>query len=467
MSPRLYLRWLVRDSRGARGRLVFFVLCLAVGVAAVVAVAALADNLEQGLRREAKQLLGADLAVSGRRPPPASVVAAALTLPGAQSTLIRELDTMAAATQGRAGRVPPSLLVELKAVGAGYPLYGKLVTRPKAPLTRLLGADGAIAAPELFERLHLRVGDRLRVGESTFTLRAKLESEPDRAVTPFTFGPRVLLAEEGFQRTRLAAFGSRINYRLLVQLPGNATRGQLEAAAQRLRDALGTAPWWRLETWSQAQPELRQGLRRVERYLGLVALLSLLVGGVGVAQSVRAFLASRLDAVAVLKCLGVRPREAFALYLGQCLLLGLAGGLLGGLVGLAVQRGLPALLGDVLPAHEIHFWQPWALLRGLGLGLAASLLFALAPLVAVLRVPPLRALRRSAEPLPASPLARAGTGLALLAGTFGLALAQAEDLALALRFTGALVLSVALLAAAGWGLRRAAARLARLPRPLL
>src|SRR4029077_19626694 len=126
------------------------------------------------------------------------------------------------------------------------------------------------------------------------------------SVSPFTFGPRLLLGDAGFARTKLEAFGSRIGYRLLVQLPGNATKGEVDAAAKRLEAALGEAPWWRLETWSQAQPELRRGLGRVERYLGLVALLSLLVGGIGVAQSVRAFLASRLDAVAVLKCLGMR-----------------------------------------------------------------------------------------------------------------------------------------------------------------
>ena len=466
MAPRLYLTWLLRDSRGARGRLAFFVLCLAVGVAAVVAVAALADNLDQGLRKEAKGLLGADLAVSGRRPPPATVAQAAARLPGARSCLLRELDTMSAAVAAP-GKVPPSLLVELKAVCDGYPLYGRLTTEPSAPLSRLLGEDGAVAAPELLERLRLRVGDRLRVGEATFTLRAVLKNEPDRAVSPFTLGPRLLLGERGFARTRLEQFGSRIAYRLLVRLPGNASRPQVDAAAATLRAALGEAPWWRLQTWSQAQPELRNGLRRVERYLGLVALLSLLVGGIGVAQSVRAFLASRLDAVAVLKCLGVRPREAFALYLGQCLLLGLAGGVLGGFVGLVVQRNVPRLLGDLLPAQEIHFWQPGALLRGLVLGIAASLLFALPPLAAVLRVPPLRALRRSAEALPASRLARATTGVAVLAGTFGLAWAQAGEPGLALRFTGALVLAVALLALAGLGLRAAAVRLARLPRPLV
>ena len=115
MTPRLYVTWLLRDSRGARGRLTFFVLCLAVGVAAVVAVAALADNLDQGLRKEAKQLLGADLAVSGRRAPPPAIDEAAARIPGARSCLVRELDTMSAAVVAP-GKLPPSLLVELKAV---------------------------------------------------------------------------------------------------------------------------------------------------------------------------------------------------------------------------------------------------------------------------------------------------------------------------------------------------------------
>src|SRR5262249_26334291 len=147
-----------------------------------------------------------------------------------------------------------------------------------------------------------------------------------------------------------------------------------------------------------------------------------------------------------------RPREAFGLYLGQCLALGLAGGILGGFVGLFVQYNMPRLLGDLLPAREIHFWQPAALGRGIGLGIAASLLFALPPLAAVLRVPPLRALRRSAEALPPSRLARAGAGLALVAGTAALAFAQTSDVALALRFTLGLLLAVAVLALAGWGL---------------
>ena len=466
MRPRLYLSLLLRETRGARGRLAFLAACLAVGVAAVVAVAALADNLDQGLRREAKQLLGADLAISGRQPLPDEVRAAVARIAGARRAEVRELATMAA-KQVPPDQVPPSLLVELKAVSGDYPLYGVLRTEPARPLRELLGTDGAVLAPEALERLRLRLGDELRLGEATFTVRGVLRGEPDRAVSAFTLGPRVLVSVAGFERTRLESFGSRIGYRLLVRLPGNATRADVDAVSRGLREAMGRRPWWRLETWTQAQPELRQGLRRVERFLGLVALLSLLIGGIGVAQTVRAFLASRLDAIAVLKCLGMRPREAFALYLGQCVLLALIGGLAGGLLGLLVQSEIPRLLGDLLPAQDLPFWQPRALLRGLLLGTATSVLFALPPLAAVLRVPPLRALRRSAEPLPPSPLVRVATALALLAGLVLLAYAQSGEWRLALSFVAVLVGAVGALTLAGWGLRRAALLLSRLPRPLL
>jgi putative ABC transport system permease protein len=204
----------------------------------------------------------------------------------------------------------------------------------------------------------------------------------------------------------------------------------------------------------------------VERFLGLVALLSLLVGGIGVAQTVRSFLASRLDALAILACLGLRPRQAFALYLAQAALLGLAGSVVGGLAGLAVQQQVPRLLGDLLPAASLPFWHAGALGRGLLLGLGTSLVFALPPLTAILRVPPLRALRRSAEPLPPSRLVLGGVLAALLGGVLALATVQGGSWALGLRFTGALLAVVTLLTAAAVGLRRLAGLLRRSRGPL-
>ena len=244
-------------------------------------------------------------------------------------------------------------------------------------------------------------------------------AEPDRVGISFTIGPRVFLSGAGFARTHLEDQGSRINYRTLVRLPDGISNAALDAAAERLKQALPGGESFRVETYRQAQPSLRQNISRVEKFLGLVALLSLFVGGIGVAQSVRAWLASRMDAIAILKCLGMRPREIFPLYLGQTVLLGLAGSLVGILAGVAVQMTLPRLFPDLIPPELIRPWQPAALLRGLGLGIGVAMLFSLPPLSAVLRVPPARVLRRDAEPLPRHRWVTVATFLILAAGSGG------------------------------------------------
>jgi putative ABC transport system permease protein len=456
------LRYLLADSRGARGRLLFFALCLAVGVAAVVAVAALADGLEQALRREARVLLGADLAVGGNQPIPDFQHLPELD--GALRAGVRELATMASSPAAAPGH-PASQLVELKVVDGPYPLYGQVQTSP-APLTELLSGGGAVVAPSLLSRLGLEVGDPLRIGDVELAIAGIVELEPDRTISPFSLGPRVFLDAQTFAATGLETFGSRIGYRHLWRLPGDPSRQEVERAAAALRGALDGSPFFRVEGFHEAQPTLRQGLRRVERYLGLVALLSLLVGGVGVAQSIRAFLASRLDAVAILQCLGMRPREALALHLSQVALLGLAGALVGSFAGLLLQLWAPLALGDLVPADAVRFWQPAALLRGLGLGLAASLLFGVPPVLAVLRVPPLRALRREVEPTPLPLWARLALAGAVLVGVWALAAAQGRSVLLGAQLTAGLAATLLLLLLAARWLHRAAAALRLAPVPV-
>jgi putative ABC transport system permease protein len=226
------------------------------------------------------------------------------------------------------------------------------------------------------------------------------------------------------------------------------------AAAERLRAALPDPAFYRVETYREAQPALRENLARVSRFLGLVALLSLFVGGIGVAQTVRAWIAGRLDAIAILKCLGVRPREILALYLGQTALLGLAGSLLGMALGTAVQQLLPGLFPDLIPAGLVRIWQPLALLRGLGLGLGVALLFSLPPLAGVLRVPAARVLRRDAEPLPRHRGAIVATVLVLAAGVVGLASLQSGSWLRGLQFAGGVTLTAIALALAALAVTR-------------
>lgn len=460
MSPGFYFRTLVRESRGSRGRLVFFIACLAVGVAAVVAVAGLSASLRDGIRREARQLLAADLAVRGNEPIPAGVLKAIAALPGTQRTDIKETVTVAAApaAKGPGGQPGASQLVELKVVDGFYPFYGKLDLRPRRPLHELLTPGTTVVASELLSHLGLKVGDSLLIGGQPFRVAGTVLAEPDRVSISFTLGPRAFLSGAGFARTGLEGQGSRVGYRALVRLPDRLSGAELDATAERLKRDLPPGEAFRVETYRQAQPALRQNISRVERFLGLVALLSLFVGGIGVAQSVRAWLAGRLDAIAILKCLGMRPREIFPLYLGQTALLGLAGSLIGIAAGAAIQLLLPRLFPDLIPAELVHPWQPAALLRGLGLGVGVAMLFSLPPLSAVLRVPPARVLRRDAEPLPRHRWVTGVTLLALAVGVWGMAAFQSSSARLGAEFTGGVALVTAALAAAAflvsWGVRK-------------
>jgi putative ABC transport system permease protein len=457
LSLGFYFRTLARESRGSRGRLVFFVACLAVGVAAVVAVAGLSASLQDGIRREARQLLAADLAVRGNQPLPPATLAAIAALPGSRRTDVKETVTVAAAT-GKNGQPGASQLVELKVVNGVYPFYGVLDLRPRRPLHELLTAETTVVASDLLAHLGLKVGDALQIGGQPFRIAGIVLAEPDRVSVSFTLGPRVFLSGAGFARTHLEEQGSRMGYRALVRLPDGTTSAALDAAAERLKHGLPAGDGYRVETYRQAQPALRQNLSRIERFLGLVALLSLFVGGIGVAQSVRAWLAGRLDAIAILKCLGMRPREIFPLYLGQTVLLGLAGSLAGIAAGTAVQLLLPRLFPDLIPPELIHPWQPAALLRGLGLGVGVALLFSLPPLSAVLRVPPARVLRRDAEPLPRHRWVSVATLATLVAGIWGMAAFQSHSALLGAQFTGGVALVTAALALAAflvsWGVRK-------------
>ncbi len=470
MSTAVFFAHLRREARGGGGRLIFFVACLAAGVAAVVAVAGFSEGLDRGIRGEAKSLLTADLAVRGRRPIPEELKAAVDRIAGAERAEVREMLTMVAVPRAAAsgaeatgddqagvpapaGGTPRSILVELKSVEGGYPFYGELELEPAVPLAELLDGESTVVAPEILARLGLAVGDQLEIGGEGFRIAGTVGREPDRITGGLRLGPRLLVSAAGLERAALERLGSRVTYRTLVRLPPEA---DLETIVEDLGALLVGDGRHRIETFSEAQPGLRRSFKRIGSYLALAALLSLLIGGVGVTQTVRAWIAGRMDAIAVLKCLGYRPREVLRLYLGQAAVLGLAGSLVGVGAGIAVQLAAMRLLAGALPVEHLSMWQPLAWGRGLLLGLGVALIASLPPLAAASRVPPMRVLRRGAEPLPPSRYALALSGLALLASLIALAAWQAGSLVRGLLFTGGLATAAALLSLAATGLSRLA-----------
>lgn len=436
-----------RESRGARGRLVFMTACLAIGVAAVTGVAALVSAVEGAVRRDARALLAADVVVESRRPIPEEIEALVAPGAGAVSRAAQVTELGAMVRRGGDAGADGILLAELKAATAGYPLYGELVTAPAGLRPGALAEDEAIAAPELLAQLSIGVGDSILVGGQPFRIAAELVDEPDRVDFAMTLGPRLFLSPAGLERTALVGFGSRVKHRRLVALESERPKAAARAFIDGVREASDQAAYLSYKSFTRPSPGLTRALDNVGAYLGLVALLSLLLGGIGVAQVVRAWLGSRAPAIATLRSLGMRPREVFLAYFGHVLGLAVIGCAAGIAAGLAAPQLVRAFVPELMESGAGGL-QWGAALRGLVLGMGTAAVFSLPPLTAVWRVSPARVLRAEAAPLPAPPAVRLGTGAALVFGVFAFAWLQARDPLVAAAFTAGLGVLVGLLAGA-------------------
>jgi putative ABC transport system permease protein len=447
------LRLARREIRGAGRHFAGLAACVALGVAALVAVGTFAANLDRALAREGKALLGGDLELRSPRPlgEEAAGALAPLAAAGADLVEVRELVAMA--------RDPESggaLLVEIKAAGSGYPLYGAFQTQPPGLGPSALGADGVLVEERLLERLGRRPGDRLVIGPATFTVRGTVVREPDRAGL-LALGPRVFLSPEGLARAALVQSGSRVRHRVLVRLPERLSPAAVrESIARRLED-----PAVRVATFEEAQPGLRRFFEQLTTYLGLIALATLLVGGVGVAAAVRTFIRRRRESLAILKCLGAESRLLFLAYLAQSVALGLAGSLIGAALGLGLQPLVVALLADVLPFPVGARPALGAVGRGVLMGGLATLLVALWPLCEVRAVSPAGLLRREVEPEPTRAPRRWPVAVPIAGGLGALVLWQAGAWRTAAVFAGAVLAALALLVVVSRGLVALSARAPR------
>jgi putative ABC transport system permease protein len=445
----------LRETRGSRGRLVFFIASLALGVAAITGVTALVGAIEDGIRDRSRELLGADVAIQSRRAIPDELDELVAGVEGARRTDLLDLSTMARSSAS--GR---SRLVEFAGVGAQYPFYGRVELDPAGTLDDL-GDDRVAVAPEVLSDLRIAVGDKIGIGDAEFVVAATVLDEPGKLGAAFRAGPRVFATRAGLERTGLLGFGSRVRYRALVQMPRTSSTSAIEAWAASLERQLPGAVYLRFETASDSQPTIRRSLQRVERYLGLAALLSLILGGVGVAQIVRAWIAARTQAIAVLRALGFRPREVLVLFAAHVALLALVASLIGSVAGSLLPFALPLVALDLLPADFALTWEPWSIVRGTSLGVAIALAFAVPPLTAVWRVSPARVLRNDAEPLP-PPRRVTIASLAFIAlGVLGSAWAQSRSIVLALQFTGGIAVAALLLSLGAQVLTWLAARTPR------
>ncbi|MEO0652404.1 MAG: ABC transporter permease, partial [Planctomycetota bacterium] len=446
-------RAVVAETRGASGRLAFFTGALAVGVAAVVGVAALVGAFEAGLRAESRTLLGGDLRVSCDRTLPPELDGLLDDVPHRDANLV----LMAAV----AARGEQSRLIDLKVTSGGYPFAGEPVVDPPEVDIRALGPNEAVVAPELGADLGVSIGDEFLLSGVPFTLRGFLLEEPDRVEFTFTRGPRVVIDWSGFERTDLGGKLNFLDYDRVYSFDEDLEAEALADLVDRIKAAVPDPEILEVQAHTEAQPQIRRALGQIEDFLGLVALLSLLLGGIGVSQIVRAWLAGRTKAVAVLRCLGLRANEIAAVYLGNVALLALIGSGVGAVLGALLPIGVQQLAPDLFGGSLAHMLQAGAVLRGVVLGVGTALLFSLPSLAAVWRVPPSTVLRAEAAPLPPPRLVRFGAPLLLAAGLLAVARIQGGSWLEAGSFVGGLAVLTGLLWLGARGISLLAGRIPR------
>ncbi len=407
----LALAWTLarRELRGSLKGFGIFLACLALGVAVIAAVGSLSAAVDAGLNTDARALLGGDVEFHLAQRAANAEERRFLAASGAVSEVTR-LRAMAVSADGKSRS-----LIELKAIDRTYPLYGTTTLSPAQDLDTALkesnGVWGAVAAQSLLDRLGLKLGDTIRIGEGRFVLRAVLAHEPDSVSGGFELGPRVMVADGALASTGLIVPGTLIEHAYRVRLPQGADLHAFIAAARERFPEAG----WRIRSFADAAPNLQQLLDRLTVFLTLVGLTALLVGGVGIGNAVESYLREKIATIATLKCLGAPLRLVFTTYLLQILLLSLAGIGLGVVLGALAPYAAAPFLPSVLPVEARIALYPIPLLLATAYGLLATLAFASWPIGTACQVRAASLFRSLVEPVRGRP----GLLPALIAGMAG------------------------------------------------
>jgi putative ABC transport system permease protein len=388
----------VRESRAGRRRLWLLTGAITAGVAALVAINSFTQNLRTSVADQAKAILGADLSITSRGAFTPRVEALLDSLIAPDSAAGRTAGQRALQVSfpgmGYVPRTKGVRLVQVRAVEKGYPFYGEITTLPAGLWSGLTEGDGALVDPALLAALGARIGDTLALGDARLPIIGTVLNVPGDVGMATAFGPRVYISARMLPATGLLAFGSRAEYDAFLKLPPG-----VEAEPIRLKYRLPLrAERASIASVEDEREDLTEALTRLGNYLGLVALIALLLGGLGVASAVHVFIKRKMDTIAVLRCLGATSHEVFAMYLLQALVMGGIGSALGALLGVGLQQVLPLLFRDLLPVNVRVVPSAGSILLGMSLGLWVAGMFAALPLLAVRRVSPLMTLRRDVEP---------------------------------------------------------------------
>ena len=390
-AQRPSLRWLVlmawRDSRRNRARMLLFMSSIVAGIAALVAIYSFGDDLRRNIDEQAASLIGADLSVSGRWLSSADAQPFLDSLGKVRSTE-ENLVSMAYFPVSGGTR-----LVQVRALEGDYPYYGDLETVPVSAAKTFRGGQSALVDETLMLQFNTHVGDTVRIGNLGFRVAGILDKAPGSTNFFASMAPVVYIPRRYLQATGLMSRGSRSGITVYYKYPVGTDVQKIMDAHQAVVDDKDL----HYETVETRKENTGRVFSDMTRFLSIVGFIALLLGCVGVASAIHVYIREKIGTIAILRCLGTDSVSAFMIYLIQITGIGLAGSILGVILGTGVQRLLPLVLADFLPI-EVHSAFSWAAMaQGLILGVVISLVFGLLPLLSIRKISPLFTLRVSFE----------------------------------------------------------------------
>ena len=387
------LRMALRETRASWRRLLFFFVCIAVGVAAIVALRSVIQSVRGVVNTEARALVGADVVISTNREWPFEArqkIESHLAAAGAFArTETTETPTMVRPADGSA---PIAKMAELRAVQPAYPLYGTIALQNGQTYSHaLLEHHGALVRPELLTALQIKAGDRIAVGVTTFTIRGVIAREPGGGPGGFSLGPRIYIDYDDLPSTGLLGFGSRGQRLMFVRVPDERVESLMTALKRDLREDFINP-----RSYRSREDQVGRDFDRAEDYLSLVGLVIVILGGIAISSVTRVFILQKIRSIAVLKCVGARNAQIITVYVLQVMALGLAGSLLGVAIARAAVAAIPLALASSSTSilTEAHYGVTWsAATQGVTIGVLVSLLFSVVPLLQVRFIKPSLLLR--------------------------------------------------------------------------
>ncbi|WP_411031586.1 ABC transporter permease [Spongiimicrobium sp. 3-5] len=372
-----------RDGRASGQRLALFMASIVLGIAAVVSIQSFSDTLEQNIAVQSKALMGSDFIIDSRQFPNERVLGIIDSLGGADAMEVN-FSSMAAFPKSNATK-----LVQIRGIDGGYPFYGELETEPATAASEYQQAGGALVDATVMLQYGLKAGDLVKIGNITLPISGALKSIPGSSAISTSVAPPVLIPYRLVEATELLQLGSRKEYQYFFVAPEGMDLDLLDETLDPILDAEDAD----LDTHTVGSRQMGRRYGNVSKFLNLVAFIALLLGCVGIASSVHIYIKEKLASVAVLKCMGATRKQTFLIFLIQIAGMGLIGGVIGTVAGIALQQSFPLILQDFLPFEVAISLTAKPIVIGLLLGVLMSVLFALLPLVTTWYVSPLEVLR--------------------------------------------------------------------------